>query len=187
MPLNMSNQWVTIAQRALARIGNTTISSLDQGTPPANYAQTLLPEAVQSVYDQFDWKSSIKRVQLSQLTTVPLYEWDYAYQLPNDFARLIGTSSSNAYSIENETLLSDDEELYITYIAYPLEATDIPGHLSHLLVTYLAFLLSTPLTSNESTTQRLLAEYNMALEQAKRDANAGVYEEPGTDWYGDLR
>lgn len=187
MPLNMSNQWVTIAQRALARLGSVTISSLDQGTTEANYAQTLLPEAVQAIYDQFDWKSSIKRTQLSQLTEAPLYEWDHAYQLPNDFARLIGTSSSNAYSIENETLLSNDDELYITYIAYPLEATDIPGHLTHLIVTYLAFLLSTPLTSNENMTQRILAEYNMALEQAKRDATAGIYEEPATDWYGDLR
>ena len=63
-------------------------------------------------------------------------------------------------------------ELYITYIAYPLEATDIPGHLSHLLVTHPCVPTLNATNEQREPPQRLLAEYNMALEQAKRDANA---------------
>lgn len=187
MPLSMQNQWVSIANRALARIGTQSITSLDDGSTPALYCSRLLPEAVQSVYGQYDWRSAKKRIQLAPLETAPIYEWDYAFQLPVDFARLISVDSVNEYTLENQTILSNDDDLYITYIAYPIEATFIPGHISHLLATFLAFLLSTPLSSNESMAQRLLGEYNLALERAKIDDNAGAYQEPEETFYEDLR
>jgi len=187
MPLLMQNQWVSIANRALARIGTQSISSLDEGSTASLYCSKLLPEAVQSVYGQYDWRSARKRIQLAPLETDPIYEWDYAFQLPSDFARLISVDTENEYSLEGQTILSNDEDLYITYIAYPIEATFIPGYISHLLVTFLAFLLSTPMSSNESMAQRLLGEYQIALERAKIDDNAGVYQTPAESFYEDLR
>jgi len=183
----MINQWVTICNRALSRIGTQLISSLTDGSTPAIYCNNLLPEVVQSVYGQYDWRSAKKRLQLSALEDVPLYGFSYAYQLPNDFMRLVSVDSENEYQIEGTTLLSSDEDMYITYIGYPVEADKVPGYIAHAMVTYLAFLLSTPLTSNEGLTQRLLAEYQMALEQAKVADNAGRYETPLPGWYEDVR
>jgi hypothetical protein len=187
MPLSMQNQWVSIANRALARIGTQSISSLDEGSTASKYCSSLLPEAVQSVYGQYDWRSARKRIELAPLTELPIYDWSYAYQLPVDFARLLSVDSENEYSLEGQTILSNDEEMSITYIAYPVEATFIPGYISHLLVTFLAFLLSTPLVSNETMAQRLLQEYQTALERAKVDDNAGVYETPPEAFYEDAR
>lgn len=187
MPLTMTNQWVTLANRALARIGTQQISSLTDGSTPALYCNNLLPEVVQSVYGQFDWKSARKRIELSALVDAPLYGYDYAYQLPNDFMRIIATEDAGPFEIEGHTLLSDEEDMFITYIGYPIEADKIPGPIAHLIVTYLAFLLSTPLTSNEGMAQRLLGEYQLSLEQAKKDDNAGRYQEPATGFYEDVR
>jgi len=187
MPLTMTNQWVTLANRALARIGTQQISSLTDGSTPALYCNNLLPEVVQSVYGQFDWRSARKRLELSALVDSPLYGFAYAYQLPVDFMRLVETDNAEPFTIEGETILSDEEDMSITYIGYPIEADKIPGTIAHLIATYLAFLLSTPLTSNESMAQRLLSEYQLALEQAKRDDGAGYYQEPLQGWYEDDR
>jgi hypothetical protein len=185
MSLDYASSWVALANRALARLGSASIVSLDDGSSTAAYVRSLFPEAVLSVYGEYDWKSAKKRVELAPLATTPEYGYDYAYQLPSDFVRLVEVDTLDEYSPEGQTILSNDTSLNITYIARPDDPTKIPGHIQHLLITKLAFLLSTPLTSNEGLSQRLMGEYMEATNRAKDDDSRGSYQldEDGLGWY----
>ena len=59
-PLSYDAQWVTLANRALLRIGSEQISSLDDGSQKANYCLQLLPQAVETVYSSYHWRIASK-------------------------------------------------------------------------------------------------------------------------------
>jgi hypothetical protein len=185
--IDFSASWVGLCNRALARLGTTSIASLDDGSSAANYCNLLLPEALLSVYAEYDWKSAKKRLELAPLVDAPIYGYDYAFELPVDYIRIIHVDSIEPYSLEGNTILSDETSLEITYIARPEEATKIPGHLQALISTKLAFLLSTPMTSSEQLAQRLMSEYQMATQRAKEDDSRASYTEADQEWYDEVR
>jgi hypothetical protein len=79
------------------------------------------------------WRFARSRVELSQNTTDPDFEWAYAYDLPNDFLRMWlkpyednNTGHDNTrytYSMEGTQLLSDETTMKIRYIK---RVTDVP-------------------------------------------------------------
>jgi hypothetical protein len=184
--IDYSVSWVGLCNRALARLGDTSIANLSDGSSAARYCTLLLPEALLSVYSEYDWKSAKKRLELAPNVDAPTYGYDYAFQLPVDFIRLINVDSIESYSLEGQTILSDETSLFITYIAMP-EETAIPGHLQTLISTKLAFLLSTPMTSSEQLAQRLMGEYQMATNRAKDDDSRASYTDENQTFYDEAR
>lgn len=187
--------WTDIANLALGRLGIDRIGTITDTTDPnASYCRQFLGAAVEDVLTEFGWKASTKRVQLAQLTDTPAYGFAYAYQVPVDFIRPEEVETGGeAYSIEGEQVLTDaEEEVYLTYVARPADATEILPYLRILIAIKLASILALPLTHSEKTQSRVDVEYEKALKRAlsadaaRRDAPT-VAKDLGFTWWDELR
>lgn len=188
--------WTDIANQALGRLGSKLINNLLDGSALANYCQQFMGRAVEDVLNEADWRSAVNRAALEQLTETPPFEYDYYYQMPGDFLRLVEgggiETTGEDYSIEGDRILTNATEVNIAYVARPEEPTKLAPHIRGAIATRLAFLLTTPLTSSEPLASRLAAEYEQAIKVAlaadgARKRTATVADEIGGVWYDELR
>lgn len=175
-----ADSWTTVCNRALSRLGDESISALSEGSDSANLCIQHLGEAVGTILEGYDWNCLKKRVELAPLAESPVYGFDYAYQLPSDFARLIEVDcDEEEYSVEGNTILTDATEVYITYIHHPTDApAALPESFLNAITMELCATLALPLTSNVSLHERLLERAATARMNAiKQDARGNREEE----------
>jgi len=181
-------QWVTIANRALLRIGSDQISSLDDGSVGANFCTQLLPQALETCYSSYHWRSAAKRADLAPLASTPAYGFAYQYVLPKDFALIRSVSCDGAYEIEGLRILSDAISMSISYVAIPSAPSDMAIILRDLVVRQLAYLISIPMLKNDTISSRLSQEYMQAYAMAvQKDSIALDEEDTSIGWYDENR
>lgn len=181
-------QWVTIANRALLRIGSDQISSLDNGTSGANFCTQLLPQAIETCYTSYHWRSATKRADLAPLAKSPAYGFAYQFSLPQDFALIKSVECDQPYEIEGLRILSNATEMRITYIALPLLPTDIAPIMRDMVVRQLAYLISIPMLKNDTISNRLAQEFMQAYGMAvQKDSIANSEADTSVGWYDENR
>lgn len=181
-------QWVTIANRALLRIGSDQISSLDDGSVGANFCSQLLPQALETCYSSYHWRSAAKRAQLVPLAIAPAYGFAYQYILPRDFALIRTVQCDGAYEIEGMRILSDSTAMSISYVAIPSTPSEMAPILRDLVVRQLSYLISIPMLKNDTISNRLSQEYMQAYAMAvQKDSIALDEEDTSIGWYDDNR
>ena len=181
-------QWVTIANRALLRIGSEQISSLDDGTTGANFCTQLLPQAIETCYTAYHWRAATKRADLAPLAKKPAFGFAYQYALPQDFALIKSVDCSEPYEIEGLRILSDSTEMRITYIALPLIPTDMAPIMRDMVVRQLAYLISIPMLKNDTISNRLSQEFMQAYGMAvQKDGIANSEIDTSVGWYDENR
>jgi len=170
--------WTQICNRALGRLGSNTIADLADGTKEAEYCGRFLPEAIEYVLGQWDFKFARKRLRLAPNAEKPEFGWDYQFNYPMDCIRLIKVyggfskrpeeSEYVPYEVENGKILCDSDALQIIYIARPDDPNQFPQTVRKAVSTHLAYLLSTAIASSEQLTALIAAESQTTLEIAKR-------------------
>ncbi|MEA4865353.1 MAG: hypothetical protein VB088_08145 [Sphaerochaeta sp.] len=187
-PLSYDAQWVTLANRALLRIGSEQISTLDEGVPRANYCSQLLPQAIETVYSSYHWRTASKRVQLAPLADAPAYGYAYQFALPSDCALIRSVECDGSYSISDNKILTDSVAVYVSYLALPANPSDMPVVVRDLVVRQLAYLISMPILRNDGASNRLLQEYYQAYAQAvAKDGIAQYQDDEDHPWYDENR
>jgi hypothetical protein len=171
--------WTQICNRALGRLGSDTIADISEGTNNASYCGRFLPEAIEHILGQWDFKFARKRQRLAKNADKPAFGWKYQFNYPMDCIRLVkvyGGSSDKPeegecvpYQVENGKILADAEALQIIYIARPDDPNLLPQSMRKAISTHLAYLLTTPLASNEQLTALIAAEAQAAIETAKKE------------------
>ena len=87
---------VGIVNIALQRIKNTKrISDLGEGTKEANAADDIYDEMRDLLLDLHTWNFATKRVKLGRLSSTPAFGWDYEYELPADFIRVVSAHNNS--------------------------------------------------------------------------------------------
>lgn len=187
-------QWVTIANRALLRIGSKAIASLDDGSTSADYCNQLLPQAIDAVFSVYPWRDCLKRLELAPLATTPAFEYTYQFAVPSDFARLKSVEAIDEdgtqmeWSLEGRVICTNATAVSILYTSQPETPDTIGPATRDLLVKQLAYLLSIPLIKNDNMSSRLLNEYNQAMAIAMTQDNITHYEEDtSVDWFDESR
>src|SRR6185437_4149996 len=106
---------VTIANRALQRLGATRISSLDQNHPNARSINAMYDTTRRRLLRLYAWGFSKMRASMAADATQTVYGELNRYPLPNNFVRLIrdpGPSPSIAgrhdWEIENGFIVTSD-------------------------------------------------------------------------------
>jgi hypothetical protein len=170
--------WTQICNRALGRLGSNTITDLSDGTKEAEYCGRFLPEAVEYVLGQWDFKFARRRQRLAPNAEKPEFGWDFQFNYPMDCIRLVSVYGGHSakpeeseyvpYEVENGKILCDADALQIIYIARPDDPNQLPQSVRKAISTHLAYLLSTAIASNEQLTALIAAESQAALETAKR-------------------
>jgi len=110
-----STRIVSICNMALAHIGEASITSLDDGTTPANLCKQLWAEARDTLLQARQWGFALRRVELSEVMKPPptfmggnvLYDqYGYCYAVPhealNAFAVLPPTPDSDYHQLGND-------------------------------------------------------------------------------------
>ena len=124
---------IDVVNQALIKAGADPIASLDttqlsdQGEiRSATLAGVLYDQALAEILRMHTWNCCTARAQLVRLQDSPAFGYDYAYQLPADFNRLIrafdNTSNqvnSTMWVIEGDQLLCDYDAIYIKYVKTP--------------------------------------------------------------------
>jgi hypothetical protein len=159
-----------ICNMALGRIGEKTVTSaqITANTEPRaiqcnlHYAQSrdaLLRSGL--------WRFARARDELTANDTSPDFEWDYAFDLPTDFLRLISVFSDNSalgqntlfsYKLEGKQLLTDESTCYLRYIKKVTTVTDFEPLFIECLVLQLALKMVPAIAGVGSSGQILARE-----------------------------
>lgn len=144
---------VTISNMALSHIGaSARVSSISppDGSVLAGHCDTFYAHCRQELLELGSWKFALRRVALAELSSNPSLVWGYAYALPSQClmprrvlqAGAKPDSESAAFTVEGETLFTDQDEaqlLYIEDVTDPTKFTaEFVSSLSFLMASYLA-------------------------------------------------
>jgi hypothetical protein len=80
---------VEIANRALTKLGAARIISFDDDNKQARAINSMFGIVRDAELRAHLWSFTVKRTSLAALTTTPDWGYDYEYQLPSDYMRLL--------------------------------------------------------------------------------------------------
>lgn len=155
----MSYTKISLCSKALLKIGASTITSFEEGTAEAEVAANLYPCIRDALLSSYPWSFAVTQVRLPRLAAAPLADYNYAYQLPNDFVRVIsagmgGKGRGITYRIAENSLHTDMPNVILTYIFRPDE-NSFPAYFSEALIAKLSFEFCIPLTESTSRAEFL--------------------------------
>lgn len=163
---------VDICNYALAKVGEQTIVSLGDGTPPSNYCDLLYGKSRDFILRAHPWNCAIKRKALAASTTEPVYDYDNRFPLPSDLLRLLDVDLENytsGWRVENRAVLADTTgPLNIRYIYRIQDPNEFDSHVVELIAAHLAVELAEPLTQSNTKKQILMQEFKDTFTIARR-------------------
>jgi hypothetical protein len=166
--LKMALNDIGLCSRALIRIGARPISSFSDGTAESEIASVLYAPVRDAVLSAYGWSFATGQALLSRLSSPPLADYPYAYQLPLDYLRVISAGNGGRgrglnFRVTRGTIQTAAEEVILTYIFRPAEE-EFPPYFDMALIARLAAEFCLPLTENSSRAESLarLAEAEFA-------------------------
>jgi hypothetical protein len=150
---------VALCSRALIRIGAAPITSFDDGTAESEIANALFGPVTDGLLSAYGWSFATGQVQLAQLETPPLADYNYAYQLPNDFLRALSAGTGTRgrglnFRIYRNNLHTNASDVILTYIFKP-EEESFPPYFDQALIARLAAEFTIPVTENTSRAEAM--------------------------------
>lgn len=159
---------VEISNRALAKLGQPSIMSLDDNSPAARKCAQELPAALNTVLRAYPWPFAIKRMELAQLQEVPPFGSSFYYALPTDVARLVEVRTEGLkYNIESGKIVTNAGSVAIRYVSNNINTEQMDAYATEVLCLKLASQLATILTENVGLKDKLDAEYEVRLSEAR--------------------
>lgn len=144
---------VQICNLALAKLGHqSSIQSLDEGSAEARLCNTFLNAARQDILRRGAWSFAIDTAELAQTLNTP-DDYDYEYQLPSGFLRLLGfvlpSTDLAVYERRKDgTLVCDYDEVIIKYVFDEDDPSRFDATFVEAFALRLAADLAFPLTGN---------------------------------------
>lgn len=168
---------VSISNSALSKIGADTILTLNDNTTQGRLANQQYAKVRDSLLQEHPWKFAVGRKELAlSATYTPAFEYEKAFQLPEDLLRLIETDldrvSYEAWDTEIDTntelryLVTNADSVKIKYISKVSEAHFTPLF-AEVLAARLAAEWAYAITQNASLAQLLDSKYKEKLREAR--------------------
>lgn len=140
---------LAICSAALLMIGADDISSFDETSREAKLCANLYATTRDELLQLYPWRFAVGQMQLPQLTDKPLFGFRYAYQLPADMLRLLGTDTPVPYRMFENRLFSDASTMRITYLFKVSEAR-LPAYFVRAIELKMAEILAIALQEDLS-------------------------------------
>jgi hypothetical protein len=171
----MAADETSICNLALGKIGDKTITSLDESSNQARACKRFYAQCRDELLRMHPWNFAIARAQLSKLPTAPVFGWAAQYQLPTDLIRIrsfndvevwdVGTQ----FELEGGLLLTDMDEAKIRYVRREENANKYDPLFVTALATLIASEIAFPLTNDKNLSQLMLAAFQQVhLPRARR-------------------
>lgn len=161
---------VTIANRALAKLGEPAIASFSEESEPARLANRTYAELRDELLAQYPWNFAIRRTSLAAEVATPAYEFVRQFILPGDCLRLLQIDGAEVeeWRVENGRILTDlGSPIAIKYVARIENVDSMSAGFREALVARLAMEWAQPLTQREGVQQRMGQLYRVALATAR--------------------
>ncbi len=145
---------IGLCSRALIKIGAKPITSFMDGSAESEIANLLYGPARDAVLSSYAWSFATKQIALTKLEAPPVADYQYAYQLPNDFLRALSAGNGGRgrglnFRICRDTLQTNAEEVILTYI-YRAAEEECPPYFDTAVIARLSAEFCIPLTENTS-------------------------------------
>lgn len=146
----INNYDIDICVAALQTVGAEEINSFDDESREARLCASIYPRLKKNALQKTNWRFAIRQQQLNQLVATPLFGFSYAYQLPNDFLRLVGKNNPTVkHQLFENKVYTDLTTLYAN-ILYDVDAQYFPAYFGLLLQLELTSLLAAALLEDEN-------------------------------------
>jgi len=159
---------VEICNGSLNQLGATTILSLTEDSKNARLCNQRYSQVRDAVFRSHPWNCLQKRVQLASSTTTPAWGYKFQFDLPGDCLRLLRILDFDSnYQVEGRSILSNNETMKILYISRITDANQYDELLRETLSAALAADIAYAITSNNTTSQNMIANYQDKLRDAR--------------------
>lgn len=163
----MSFSKFDICTTACYLVGAEDVSSFDDETRESRLCSRLYDTTKRQLLQCHPWVFAKKQISLARLTDEPLFDYEYAYQLPSDYLRMVKIESEqNAYTIIGDRLYADRDSIKCLYLYEP-DDQDLPDYFIRALELSLAEVLAASLAQDESMVQLMNGLKREAVTMAK--------------------
>lgn len=189
----MSSSEVDIGNFALQHLGEPAVISFDEGTLAANLLKQRFPQSRDAVLSLHHWNEARARKQLFKEIPGPDFGYKNSYPLPEKFLhpwsidkdfdfKYIQYGSKKRFSIEGDRLLTNADEVYLSYSIQETDTTKFKPLLVDTIAAKVAIDIGFALTGSHSSTDVARTLFKEYLKSARaRDAFAEGYERPLPD------
>ena len=159
-----------IANLALSNLGEASIQSLSDNNARARATDARLDDVITTVLRMHVWNSALERQELTNIGS-PLFGWNYTFQLPANYIRVVEVEPVSKYVVEKNNILSNEKTLHLLYVASPDDINNLDPLLVEAIALKLAWEIAETLTSKTGLKQEMMQKYIIALQEA-RSANS---------------
>lgn len=167
---------VGICNRALQKLGDSRITSLNDDTKAARECARAFDLVRDGVFRDHPWNSVIARAGLAALSDPPAWGFARQFTLPVDCLRVLEVDGGLPWRVEGRRILSDaGAPLNIRYIRQEADPAQYDTLLIEALAARLAAELAETLTQSNSKKDFAERQYAEAVVRARRaDAQEGA-------------
>jgi hypothetical protein len=184
----MTASIISICNSALSKLGAERISSLSEQNKRARLCNEQYEKVRDDVLRAHNWNFAIKRVALAVLSTTPVYEYEYEYNLPSDCLKVIEVYPDVPFAIEGRKLLSNSNAIKIKYIYKNEDVYMYDANFLESLALKLAADLAYPLIQSVNKEEQLNSKFKEQLAYTRTlDAQEGTPEESSNDIWLEAR
>lgn len=134
---------IGIWNEALAILGRQPLTSTTATDDASRQLTDLWTRVPTAVLEEQSWNSCIERVRLARLDDVPAHGYDYYYQMPSSWARIIQVNDTGeedspfeTWKQEGEKIATNASAIYLWFVA--TTTIDNPANWSQALADYVA-------------------------------------------------
>ena len=172
---------VEIVNIALARLGEDSVQTLDEGTVPANMEKMLYDSARQAALRDYNWNFALATSSLARLSkSVP--DFRFAYALPADCLRVVRLIGGASFVLRGNAVHTDTESPVLEYIR---DVTD-EAEFDSKFVEAFSYKLASDLAMSIKGSSELMASYanvystllQQAAAESAREMSASLSDNP---------
>lgn len=185
----MAISQVSICNSALVKLGAEPISSLSQSTKSAKSLAAIYDQVRDEVLRAHPWHFATKRVILVPNATVPAFGYDFSFDLPNDYLRIVDDEDPDTdYVIENGQILSNMDNLNIRYVYRNAAEDQWDACFAEAFSCRLAREVCYALTQSATLVQGMDSLYKAALQSARTmNGSEGIIKNLVVDEWSNAR
>lgn len=163
---------VDICNRALSKIGEPAITSLDDNTKAARECKLAYDPVRKALLRDHLWNFAITRVQLAPDATAPAFGFERTFTLPPDCLKVIEIDETDPFTVEGRKLLTDaGPTLNLRYVSDFVEVQSMDSLFVEVLAAAIAAEIAEPITQSNAKRDAAERHYREIMNKAVlRDA-----------------
>jgi len=158
---------VEIVNAGLIKLNARPINSLSEVSNEATLANQVWDISRKAVLREHYWNFAIKEIELARINDRPLMQYEYIFQLPTDFIRLVKLDNDTDFKIINNRVYTNKKDCILRYVYDNKNTSTWDAMFVDLMAIRIAKELAYTITTSSAHQDRLQNEYLFILKKAK--------------------